>query len=122
MEYDIRIAFINRKREMAEIRRYLRGEPNSILFLHGPKSSGKTTLMYRLFDEIAEEKEYEINFLNLREVLLTSYDDFIDAFFKSTEADNGLKTGIKQQYSLFGLFKLDAFTERMLKKNRKILF
>ena len=119
MQYDIRVTFINRKREMAEIRRYLRGEPNSILFMYGPKSSGKTTLMYHLFDEIAEEKDYEINFLNLREVFLTSYDDFIDAFFKSTEADNDLKTGIRRQYSLFGFFKLDAFTERMLKKKQE---
>ena len=119
MDFDIKVAFINRAREMAELRQYLKGEPNSILFLHGPKSSGKTTLMYRLFGQIEEEKEYEINFLNLREVLLTSYDDFIDAFFKSTEADNGLKTGIRRQYSLFGLFKLDAFTERMLKKKQE---
>ncbi len=119
MEYDIRVAFINRKREMAELRRYLTGEPNSILFLHGPKSSGKTTLMYRLFEQIEKEKGYEINFLNLREVFLTSYDDFIDAFFKSAESKDGLKTGIRRQYSLFGFFKLDAFTEKMLKKRRE---
>ncbi len=117
--FKIDVAFVNREREMAELQNYLEGRPNSILFLYGPKSSGKTTLMYRLFDEIAEEKDYEINFLNLREVFLTSYDDFIDAFFKSTETDNGLKTGIKQQYSLFGFFKLDAFTERMLKKKQE---
>ncbi len=119
MEYDIRVAFINRKKEMLELRRYLSGEPNSILFLHGPKSSGKTTLMYRLFERIEKEKDYEINFLNLRKVFLTSYDDFIDAFFKSAGDDNGLKTGIRRQYSLFGLFKLDAFTERMLKKRQE---
>ena len=104
---------------MAELRGYLEGRPNSILFLHGPKSSGKTTLMYRLFARIEQEKGYEINFLNLREVFLTSYDDFIDAFFKSAETDNGLKTGTRRQYSLFGLFKLDAFTERMLKKKQE---
>lgn len=49
MEFDLHVAFVNRIAEMAELRAYLRGEPNSILFLHGPKSSGKTTLMYRLF-------------------------------------------------------------------------
>jgi len=97
----------------------LRGEPNSILFLYGPKSSGKTTLMYRLFAQIEKEKGYEINFLNLREVFLTSYDDFIDAFFKSAEQGNGVKKGSRRQYSLFGLFKLDAFTERMLRQKKE---
>jgi hypothetical protein len=94
---------------MAELRNYL----------HGPKSSGKTTLMYRLFEQIEAEKGYEINFLNLRKVFLTSYDDFIDAFFKSSSSENGLRTGTRRQYSLFGLFKLDAFTEKMLKKRRE---
>ncbi len=104
---------------MAELRGYLRGEPNSILFLHGPKSSGKTTLMYRLFKQIIQENAYEINFLNLRKVFLTSYDDFIDAFFKSTEQNKGIKTGTRRQYSLFGMFKLDAFTERMLHQKKE---
>ncbi len=75
--------------------------------------------MYRLFEQIEQEKDYDINFLNLREVLLTSYDDFIDTFFKSTSGDNGIKTGTRRQYSLFGLFKLDAFTEKMLKKRQE---
>ncbi len=39
------------------------------------------------------ELGYCFDFLNLREVFLTSYDDFSDAFFKSTESNNGLKTG-----------------------------
>ena len=117
--FKLDIAFINRNREMAELSSYLESRPNAILFLHGPKSSGKTTLMYRLFEQIKQENAYEINFLNLREVFLTSYDDFIDAFFKSAEQGNGVKTGTRRQYSLFGMFKLDAFTERMLKKKKE---
>ena len=68
IQFKIDITFINRAREMAELRNYLEGMPNSILFLYGPKSSGKTTLMYRLFEQMEAEKEYEINFLNLREI------------------------------------------------------
>ncbi len=75
--------------------------------------------MYRLFDQIEKGKGYEINFLNLREIFLTSYDDFIDVFFKSGNGGNSLKTGTKRQYSLFGLFKLDAFTEKMLTKRQE---
>ena len=120
-DFKLDVAFIDRTEEMAQLRNYLENRANSILFLYGPKSSGKTTLMYHLFDQMEQEREYDINFLNLREVFLSSYDDFIDAFFKSTEPDNGIKTGTRRQYSLFGLFKLDAFTERMLRKNRKTL-
>ncbi|MCD6271292.1 MAG: AAA family ATPase, partial [Deltaproteobacteria bacterium] len=119
IQFKIDISFINREREMTELRNYLEGQPNAILFLYGPKSSGKTTLMYRLFEQMEAEKKYKINFLNLREVFLTTYDDFIDAFFKSSSSGNGLKTGTRRQYSLFGLFKLDAFTEKMLKKRQE---
>ena len=119
IQFKIDITFINREKEMIELRNYLESKPNSILFLYGPKSSGKTTLMYRLFEQIETEKKYKINFLNLREIFLTSYDDFIDAFFKSSSSGNSLKTGTRRQYSLFGLFKLDAFTEKMLKKRQE---
>jgi uncharacterized protein len=117
--FKIDVTFIDRENEMAELSNYLEGRPNAILFLYGPKSSGKTTLMYRLFEQMETQKRYNINFLNLRKVFLTSYDDFIDAFFKSSNSEKGLKTGTKRQYSLFGLFKLDAFTEKMLKKRRE---
>ena len=117
--FKIDVTFVNRENEMAELRNYLEGRPNAILFLYGPKSSGKTTLMHQLFEQMEAEKRYEINFLNLRKIFLTSYDDFIDAFFKSGNSEKGLKTGTKRQYSLFGLFKLDAFTEKMLKKRQE---
>ncbi len=118
-DFKLDVAFIDRTEEMALLRNYLENRPNSILFLYGPKSSGKTTLMYHLFAQMEQERGYDINFLNLREILLTSYNDFIDAFFKSAEHDNGIRTGTRRQYSLFGLFKLDAFTERMLRKKQE---
>lgn len=113
------MGFINRKHEMDALRNHLITPANSILFLYGPKSSGKTTLMYQLFELIEKEKSHDINFLNLRKIFLASYDDFIKAFFKSDKSENGLKTGSRRQYSLFGLFKLDAFTEKMIEKRKE---
>lgn len=49
---------------------------------------------------MAEAKD---QFFNLREVLLTSCNDFIDAFFKATDSENGIKTSTRRRYSLFGL-------------------
>ena len=119
-KFKIWTAFIDRDREMADLTNYLEGEPNSILFLYGPKSSGKTTVLYRLYDELAEGKIYDIKFLNLRETFLDSYEDFLQAFFKvRNDRENSLKLSTKRQYSLFGLFKLDALTERMLKRKKE---
>ncbi len=47
VDFKLDVAFIDRENEMAELRNYLESRPNSILFLYGPKSSGKTTLMSR---------------------------------------------------------------------------
>jgi AAA+ ATPase superfamily predicted ATPase len=115
-KFKIKTTFIDREQELRLLRNYLEAQPNSILFLYGPKSSGKTTLLYYLCDELAEDKNYEVKFLNLRETFLDSYEDFLQAFFKTrNNMGNSLKVSTKRQYSLFGLFKLDALTERMLK-------
>ncbi len=47
VDFKLDVAFIDRENEMAELRNYLESRPNSILFLYGPKSSGKITLMSR---------------------------------------------------------------------------
>jgi len=115
-KFKIKTTFIDREQELRLLRNYLEAQPNSILFLYGPKSSGKTTLLYRLCDELAEDKSYDVKFLNLRETFLDSYDDFLQAFFKTrSDRENGLNVSTKRQYSMFGLFKLDAVVERMLK-------
>ncbi len=119
-EFKIKTTFINRELELRLVRNYLEAQPNSILFLYGPKSSGKTTLLYRLCDELADNKSYEVKFLNLRKTFLDSYEDFLQAFFKArNDTENNLKVSTKRQYSLFGLFKLDAITERMLKRKKE---
>ena len=119
-KFKIKTTFIDREQELRLLRNYLEAQPNSILFLYGPKSSGKTTLLYRLCDELAEDKSCDVKFLNLRETFLDSYEDFLQAFFKTrNDRENGLKVSTKRQYSMFGLFKLDAVVERMLKGKKE---
>ncbi|MCD6363040.1 MAG: ATP-binding protein, partial [Synergistetes bacterium] len=36
--------FWNREKEIKWLKKYLQTEPNAILFIYGPKSSGKSTL------------------------------------------------------------------------------
>ena len=66
MKYKQDIAFINRERELAYLGNFIDKRPNEILFLHGPKSSGKTTLLYRFFDRIQREQRLDVKLVNLR--------------------------------------------------------
>ncbi len=52
LHYRKDVAFINRENELAFLRGYLDERPESILFIHGPKSSGKTTLLYKFLEDI----------------------------------------------------------------------
>ena len=75
------VAFINREKELAFLREYVNERPESIIFLHGPKSSGKTTLLYKFLENEGRKQELDVKFLNLRKVLIANYSDFIKIFF-----------------------------------------
>jgi len=75
-EYRKDVAFINRERERKYLRDYIEIRPESILFLHGPKSSGKTTLLYKFFEQIEKEQKLDVKFLNLRKILVGNYKVF----------------------------------------------
>jgi len=118
MEYKKDVAFVNREKELAYLNQCLQERPESILFIYGPKSSGKTTLLYKWTDQLKDKGKYEIKFLNLRTILICNYDDFLRTMFK-TETLIETKEGTKRQYNIFGLFKLDAITEKSLKEKRE---
>jgi AAA+ ATPase superfamily predicted ATPase len=44
------VAFINRQKELIDLRVFIVKRPSEILFIHGPKSSGKTTLLYKFLE------------------------------------------------------------------------
>ena len=48
--------FWDREKEKKWLKRYLQTEPNAILFVYGPKSSGKTTLLMKVVEELPKEK------------------------------------------------------------------
>jgi AAA+ ATPase superfamily predicted ATPase len=102
------VAFINRERELKYLRDYIEIRPESILFLHGPKSSGKTTLLYKFFEQIEKEQRLEVKFLNLREKLITNYKDFIRIFFGIDYSKTKGDIKEKREYNLFKFFKLSV--------------
>jgi len=82
IEYNDRLPFINRKAELNYLHGAINRTPNEILFIYGPKSSGKTTLLMKFIELNLNEKHYNIKHLNLRKVLIVNYIDFIQAFFE----------------------------------------
>jgi hypothetical protein len=100
MKYKQDVAFVNREKELAYLTSFINKRPNEILFLHGPKSSGKTSLLYRFFDRISKQQKLDVKFLNLREVLIVNYKDFLKMFFGLDYSQN--KGDIKEirEYNL----------------------
>jgi len=108
LDYDQYAAFINRKTELNQLRNFINKEPFEILFLHGPKSSGKTTLLYKFFDQIQKEQKMDVKFLNLREKLIVNYKDFIRIFFGIDYSRSKEDVKEKREYNLFKFFKLSV--------------
>jgi AAA+ ATPase superfamily predicted ATPase len=81
VDYRKDVAFINRGKELSYLEEYINERPEAMLFLHGPKSSGKTTLLYRFIDKLEREQQVEVKFLNLRKILVANYRDFLQVFF-----------------------------------------
>ncbi len=117
MEYKNVSAFINRQGEIAYLNEWVGQEPNQILFFYGPKSSGKTTLIYKFVDGyLNDEKIFSVKLFNLREVLIVNYEDFLQRFFQVEESAEEDNRHVRQ-YDL-KVFKLSVETHRKMKERR----
>jgi len=108
-----RIAFINRTKELQFLSERIHDEPNDILFIYGPKSSGKTTLLTKFIELNLSDKHYNIKQFNLREVLISNYTDFIQAFFEVDYSKSSQEIKQKSEYSL-KVFKLSKEIKQSL--------
>jgi len=107
MEYTNEPAFINRKQEMRFLSNWVAERPKSLLFIYGPKSSGKTTLLYRFLKDNLDNHTYAIKHFNLREILITRYQDFIRAFFEHDYTKEKGDVRERREYNL-QVFKLSV--------------
>jgi AAA+ ATPase superfamily predicted ATPase len=107
LDYQKYSAFINREKELNYLKEYINIQPESILFLHGPKSSGKTTLLYRFFEQIEQEQKLDVKFLNLRKQLISNYKDFLRIFFGVDYSRSREDVKEKREYDL-KFFKLSV--------------
>ena len=107
MQFLKKTAFINRKKELQFLKDWIEQEPENILFIHGPKSSGKTTLIYKLLADYIDAGKYHVKHFNLREILIVNYRDFIQAFFGIDYSKSKEDVKEKREYDL-KVFKLST--------------
>ena len=111
LQYRKEVAFINREKELAFLEGFINERPESIIFLHGPKSSGKTILLYKFLEQIEKEQKLDVKFLNLRKILTEfddnyNYRDFLNILF-----------GVEDKSD--GYFLNTVYTDSKLKKTSK---
>ena len=111
--------FINREKEIEFFINYFNETPERILWVYGPKSTGKTTLIeYIIENEL--DKDKTIRYINFRRTLIGSYDSFLNSLLE--EKDEETQTELNRTYNIFNLFKLEAKTLKKIKEDRKNLF
>ncbi len=107
--------FINRIAEQKYINDYLKDAPTNILFIYWPKSTGKTTLINKVINELPEW-EYAVQYINMRWVLIRDFSDFRNTFFPKS-----IKWKIKEIVSWIklniGIFWWDVDDEKLLDEN-----
>ncbi|MCU0286025.1 MAG: ATP-binding protein, partial [Acidobacteria bacterium] len=110
------VAFIDRQKELTNLKLFINKRPSEILFIHGPKSSGKTTLLYKFLEQIKNEQKLNVKFLDLRETFTNVYSDFLKTFFQvetQGEKKESRTSNINEDF-----FKIDASVEKKILEKR----
>jgi AAA+ ATPase superfamily predicted ATPase len=123
LQYRQDVAFINREVELSDLKTFVNKRPSEILFIHGPKSSGKTTLLYKFLEQMGKEQKLDVKFLNLRKIYTEfpddyNYKEFLRVFFN---VDDKKARERKTQWSgglNVGFFKINSQVEKGIYKGR----
>lgn len=105
ISYTKKPSFINRSEELRVLSDWISQQPEQILFIYGPKSSGKTTLLKKFIENNLTSNLYDIKHFNLRKTLITDYKNFIHTFFKIDYSKSSKEVKTKKEYNV-KFFKL----------------
>jgi hypothetical protein len=100
MEWTKEPAFMNRKQEIFFLEQWISEKPDSLLFIFGPKSSGKTTLLSHFIEQNLPGSRYDIKHFNLREIFIANYQHFIQTFFGIDYSKSKADIKERRQYNL----------------------
>ncbi len=111
--------FVDREEEERFLVDWFNRVPQRILWVYGPKSSGKTTLVeYVIERHLLPNRGFWVKYFNLRETLIGPYESFLDTFF--VEADKGEgERGARIGINVFG-FRSEIW--KKIKERRINLF
>ena len=120
---------INRDEDIRFFLTWFERVPEEILWIYGPKSSGKTTIIeYVVENELFEDfwkfkikKNYWVRYINLRGYLVTSYETFLEAFIKPKKESNRKQETLDARMKL-GIFEINASILNEVKNREKDLF
>ena len=113
------VEFVDREKEIEFFLDYFYRKPERILWVYGPKSTGKTTLIeYIIENEL--DKNKTIRYINFRRTLIGSYNSFLNSILE--EKDEETEIELNRTYNVFNLFKLEAKTLKKIKEDKKNLF
>ena len=86
--------FVNRDDEIKFLKEWFDKTPKEILWMYGPKSTGKTTLIEyvienELFDDfkLFKSEQYNIKYINFRRKIIGNYKMFLDSIIKAEDND-----------------------------------
>ena len=118
--------FIDREEEIKFLKEFFEDKPSRILFLYGPKSTGKTTLIEyvienELFNDfkLFKSKKYNVKYINFRRKLISNYKSFIDSLV--TKEDKSLDEKLSASINL-AIFKLNSEVFEKVKEKEIDLF
>ena len=113
--------FWNRKEEIEYLKRYILSEPNAILFVYGPKSSGKSTLLMKVVEKLSKRKRflnwYKVYWFDLRGKFIASYENVVDMFFVKEEvAERIIEKERSIKTNLFPFITVEAKDKELMKR------
>ena len=113
--------FYNREKELNYLKTYVQLEPNSILFVYGPKSSGKTTVMLRVIEELSKNNNLVFFYYDLRKYATSTKEEFLNIFFEKGDKKYLLNTleinlkifklGVEENFDFNNLSLNDVFAK-----------
>ena len=126
--YFRRKPLINREKEKNFIKEYFTKLPEKILWIYGPKSTGKTTLIeYIVENELFEDfklfksSKYNVKYFNFRRYMIANYDNFVNTFVKPIDDEKELNLSLELQ-DMFEFFTIKAEILKKVKDKDYDLF
>jgi AAA+ ATPase superfamily predicted ATPase len=112
------VEFINREKEIDFLRNRFNEKPERILWLYGPKSTGKTTLIEYLLEKELDNSYYK-KFITFRGKIFGNYDMFLESMLEPIDED---EEGEINSELNFGVFKLSAKKYKKIKDKKRDFF